>query len=470
MNSKEFEDFFKDLEPDDIPVVSEDNEEDLVFSSFFKDETTPKKEAKPVEEVKEYHGKKQEFRFEDEVFAPPPKDEEEYVPVKKEPRREEPKPEPEKKKSAPKSSDADAAKKKKRKRRINTAYNWLLTIIWVSAVLAVSVFIASFALSSINDLVGFSKESREVTVTIPEGSSLSDIAEILEENGIIDEPFTFEVYARVKEMDNRLAPGTYTLNPNLGYDQIFQALKTKEKPKNVVTINFYEGMTLTEIAERLAENGVCDYDEFLAAANTETFEYEFESMMGTDENIYFKWEGYLFPDTYEFYTDSTPRSVIAKFIANFNNKITPEYYLRMQELGMTLHEVITLASVIQSEAAYMEDMEKVSSAFHNRLAPNSGLPYLQSDVTYFYYTENIEPNVEDEALSDAYLSAYYTYPGYRAGLPVGPICNPGLNAIEAALYPEDTDYYFFVTDHEGNFYYGRTQAEHDANIIKAGRG
>ncbi|MBQ2794787.1 MAG: endolytic transglycosylase MltG, partial [Oscillospiraceae bacterium] len=95
---------------------------------------------------------------------------------------------------------------------------------------------------------------------------------------------------------------------------------------------------------------------------------------------------------------------------------------------------------------------------------------LQSDVTWFYYESEILPNVEDEALSDAYLSAYYTYPDYRVGLPVGPICNPGLNAIEAALYPADTNYYYFVTDKEGKFYYGSTQAEHDANIIAAGRG
>ncbi|MBR5872694.1 MAG: endolytic transglycosylase MltG, partial [Oscillospiraceae bacterium] len=182
------------------------------------------------------------------------------------------------------------------------------------------------------------------------------------------------------------------------------------------------------------------------------------------------WEGYLFPDTYEFYTNSSPRSVIAKFIDNFNNKITAEYYERMQELGMTLDELITLASIIQSEAAYMDDMEKVSSAFHNRLAPGSGLPYLQSDVTYFYYTENIEPFVDDEELSDKYLSAYYTYPNYKAGLPVGPICNPGLNAIKAALYPANTNYYYFVTDFDGNFYYAATLSEHETNIIKAGRG
>ncbi|MBQ6700484.1 MAG: endolytic transglycosylase MltG [Oscillospiraceae bacterium] len=463
MNKKEFEDFFKDLEPEDIPSVKEDSDkEDLVFSSFFEDETVPVKKEKTLEEEKK--PQKNKLVFEEEVFAPPPAAEEK--PVRKAPAKEEP---AAVKKAEPvKSSKAENAKRKKEK-RLNTAYNWLLTVVWVSAVLAVSVFIASFALSSINDLVGFSKESREIEITIPEGYTLEQTAELLKEKGVIDEPFTFEVYARIKDMDQRLDSGTFMLNSNLGYDQIFQVLKRKETAKNVVSITFYEGMKLSDIAKRLAENGVCDYDEFMLAADTEVFEYEFESMMGTNEYIYYKWEGYLFPDTYEFFMNSTPRSVMVKFIDNFNNKMSG-YYDRMKEMGMSLDEVITLASVIQSEAAYRDDMEKVSSAFHNRLAKGSGLPYLQSDVTWFYYESEILPNVEDEALSDAYLSAYYTYPDYRVGLPVGPICNPGLNAIEAALYPADTNYYYFVTDKEGKFYYGSTQAEHDANIIAAGRG
>ena len=460
MNNKEFEDFFKDLEPVEEPKakkVAED--EDLVFSSFFEDATSENKKTEVKKEVKNT------FDFEDDIFAPPPPEEdEEPVVIKKEPVKE-----AQVKKQEKKKTDSEAARKKKKK-RLNAAYNWLLTIVWVSGVLAVSVFIAIFTLSSINDLVGFSKESREVQITIPEGYGLSEIADLLERSGVIDEPFTFEVYAMVKDMDDRLAPGTYVLNSNLGYDQIFQVLKTKEVAKNVVKVNFYEGMTIDEIAKRLEENEVCGYDEFIEAVKTETFGYEFESMMGKSELIYLKWEGYLFPDTYEFYTNSTPRSVIAKFVDNFNNKFTSEYYVRMQELGMTLDELITLASIIQSEAAYMDDMEKVSSAFHNRLAPGSGLPYLQSDVTYFYYTENIEPFVDDEELSDKYLSAYYTYPNYKAGLPVGPICNPGLNAIKAALYPANTNYYYFVTDFDGNFYYAATLSEHETNIIKAGRG
>ncbi len=459
MDKKEFEDFFKDLEPEDIPAISDESEEeDLVFASFFEDRTTTpaKKEEKPVQQVPV----KKELTFEEDLLHAP--EEEKPVEKIKKTEPEHKKPEKEKNKT---SEETD----RKKKRRYNTAYNWLLTVVWVAGVLAVSVFIASFALSSINDLVGFSKESREIEITIPEGYGLGQIAELLEEKGVIDEPFTFEVYARVKEMDQKLDSGTFVLNSNLGYDQIFQILKRKETAKNVVSITFYEGMKLSDIAKRLDEHGVCDYDEFMLAADTETFEYSFENMMGTNEYIYYKWEGYLFPDTYEFFTNSTPRSVMLKFIDNFNNKMSG-YYDRMQEMGMNLDEVITLASVIQSEAAYRTDMEKVSSAFHNRLEKGSGLPYLQSDVTWFYYESEILPNVEDEELSDSYLSAYYTYPNYREGLPVGPICNPGINAIEAALYPADTNYYYFVTDMEGNFYYAATLAEHEANIVAAGRG
>ncbi len=456
MNNKEFEDFFKDLDPNDIPVVDdEDDGEDFAFSSFFEDETSSvKKEEKIEQEPETVAPAKKELVFEEETAEP---EEEDVFP--------DPDPEPMKKKTPSAKSKKTSVKNKKKK--YNTIYNWLITVVWVSAVLAVSVFIASFALSSINDLVGFSKESKEVQITIPEGYDLSEIAELLKDNGVIDEPFTFEVYARVKDMDQKLDSGTFTLNSNLGYDQIFQILKRKEAAKNVVSVTFYEGMRLSDIAKRLEENGVCGYDEFMEAVKTEVFEYEFESMMGTSEYIYYKWEGYLFPDTYEFFTDSSPRSVMAKFIDNFNSKISG-YYDRMQELGMGLDEVITLASVIQSEAAYREDMEKVSSAFHNRLAEGSGLPYLQSDVTWFYYEQEIMPFVEDQELSDTYHTSYDTY--YKRGLPVGPICNPGINAIEAALYPANTDYYYFVTDKEGKFYYASTLAEHEANIVAAGRG
>lgn len=137
---------------------------------------------------------------------------------------------------------------------------------------------------------------------------------------------------------------------------------------------------------------------------------------------------------------------------------------------MSLDEVITLASVIQSEAANVDDMRGVSAVFHNRLEDGSGLPYLQSDVTYFYYRDEIEPYVgSDETLDEAYHTSYDTY--YKKGLPVGPVCNPGTNAIEAALNPDMENHgqdYYFLADSSGKFYWAKTHAEHEANMAAAG--
>lgn len=470
MSNKEFDDFFSAFDQEE-PLHEDDYQKNEDSSGLFKE--ISENENKGDSSDSFLKNKTDSFE-EDDLFEPPPPSEEEEPPhhtfFREEPIRWE------EKTSEPRMSEKvqnkfqgekekQSVRKSARKRR-NTLKNWLVTILWVSAVLAVSVLIASFALSSINDLVGFSKENKEAKIVIPEGASLGDIADILKESGIIDEPFTFEVYAHVKKMENRLYPGTYTLNANLGYDQIFQTLRSKEYEKETVVVTFYEGMKATEIAKKLEENGVCSYDEFMEVVDTAEFDYEFTSMMGTDPNIYHKWEGYLFPDSYEFYVDMKPRSVLAKFIDNFNNKITAGYYEQMQSMGMTLEEVITLASMVQSEAATKEDMHLVSSVFHNRLAPGSGFAYLQSDVTYFYYQQEIEPYVsDDEEIDTAYHTSYDTY--YKKDLPVGPICNPGLDAIEAVLNPAESNYYYFVTDANGKFYYASTLGQHEINTAIA---
>ena len=507
MNDKEFEEFFKSLENNDNSGSAKDDyaDDEFVFSGFFEDNTTADKNKteKPSE-------RRAAFDFsDDDDFAPPPPEEDEdeasFAPPPSIDDEDEPQPKKEKESAAEKLfggifSKNDEKKKEKakkeepapdysdyeepedeepaydpkarEKRKRKIIANWLTTIIWVSGVLAVSVFIAYFALSSINDLVGFSKESHEAQVVIPEGATLGEIADILKDNGIIDEPFTFEVYAHIKKMQDRLDAGTFSLNSNLGYDQIFQALRKKDPGQQTVTLIFYEGMTASQIAKKLEENGVCGYDEFMEAVDTASFDYEFESMMGTSEYIYHKWEGYLFPDTYNFYLNSKPRSVLARFVENFNKRITASYYERMQELGMSLDEVITLASVIQSEAATDDDMRGVSAVFHNRLESGSGLPYLQSDVTYFYYRDEIEPYVgNDKALDEAYHTSYDTY--YKKGLPVGPVSNPGANAIEAALNPDMKNHgkdYYFLADSSGKFYWAKTHDEHEANMAAAGVG
>lgn len=246
---------------------------------------------------------------------------------------------------------------------------------------------------------------------------------------------------------------------------------------NIVRVTFPEGFNILQIAERLEENGVCKKDDFLKVCNEP---YEGIEIDNADERI-FLLEGYVFPDTYEFYKNSDAKAVLKKFIDNYNNKITPEMKKRAEELGMTMDEVITLASIIQKECdCDISECANVSSVFHNRLK-NPSFPKLESDVTTFYIKYNLadylgyKKDAEGNPLSlteqsdeiKHYIDIYSTY--YCKGLPVGAICNPGLKAINAALNPAQTDYYYFLTDPTGvDFYYASTIAQHQENGRKAG--
>ena len=254
---------------------------------------------------------------------------------------------------------------------------------------------------------------------------------------------------------------------------------TDESDNNpdIVKVTFPEGFTVLQIAERLEENGVCKRDDFLKVCNEP---YEGIEISDPDERI-FLLEGYVFPDTYEFYKNSDPKAVLGKFIDNYNRKITPEIKKRAEELGMTIDEVLTLASIIQKECdCDIAECANVSSVFHNRLNSPS-FPKLESDVTTFYikyvladflgYKQDAEgkplPLVQQTDEIRHYIDIYSTY--YCTGLPIGPICNPGLKAINAALYPSETDYYYFLTDPTGvDFYYASTQSQHNENGKKAG--
>ncbi len=238
---------------------------------------------------------------------------------------------------------------------------------------------------------------------------------------------------------------------------------------NTVTVTFPEGLTVTEIANKLEENNVCSADDFMAAINDSTnilcLSYGFIPFIDNISDRAFLLEGYIFPDTYEFYIGESASTALGRFLKNTDKKLTGEHYARADELGYTIDEIIALASVIQKEAGEKEEMKRVSSVLHNRLN-DAGYGRLECDVTINY--------LENFVLSSPYLSGdterfkelYNTYKCF--GLPVGAICNPGLDAIEAALYPEDTPYHFFVTDSEMNYYYAETYAEHKENCKQCG--
>ena len=238
------------------------------------------------------------------------------------------------------------------------------------------------------------------------------------------------------------------------------------KPTNVITVTFPEGYTIYQMGMLLQEKGVCSKDDFYRAANSPVEGIE----IANPEERAFLLEGYLFPDTYEFYLNEDPKSVIGRFIDNYNKKITPEIKQKAADLGYTMDEMLTLASIIQKECDFdIEECKNVSSVFHNRLK-NSRETYLGSDVTYFYL-KNMADYLggSDSEKFDFLLTKYYTYNKYRKGLPAGAICNPGIKAITAAVEPADTDYYYFLTDETATeFYYAETYSQHLANGKKAG--
>lgn len=232
-------------------------------------------------------------------------------------------------------------------------------------------------------------------------------------------------------------------------------MSTTEDP--TVTVTIPEGYTAVQIANKLEEKGVCSAEDFLnEVQNTEKLKGLYKFISGIDpQNKAFPLEGYIFPDTYMFYKNESAEKALSRFLKNTDKKLKDEYYERAKELGFTLDEIITLASIIQEEAGFSDENPKISSVLHNRLkSPDYGK--LQCDVTIAYVNDYIVPYFGDGA--ERYKELYNTYK--CSFLPAGAISNPGEECIIAALYPEDTDYYFFVTDKELNYYYNETYEKH----------
>ena len=339
-------------------------------------------------------------------------------------------------------------------------------IFYTVGVLAVSILLSVFILQSMSDVLGMFKTEKEISVNIPQGADTKAVADILKQNGIIAQPLTFQLYTKYKYKTNETyLNGSFTLNAAMSYDEIMQSIRVRKSEKQVVTIPFIEGMSAREIAKKLEENNVCKADDFINVLQTTDFGYEFEKLVPTGGNRYIKLEGYLFPDTYQFYIGEPPKSVANKFLSNFNKKITADLIDRIDKMGFTLDQAITLASIIQKEGRTLDDMYKVSSVFNNRLNSKGKFPKLQSDVTINYVNDNITPFVTNTADQQAYASAYNTYK--CDGLPIGPVGNPGVGAIKTAIYPDAESYYYFVTDSKMKYYFATTLAEHEKNIAAA---
>ncbi|MCL2035697.1 MAG: endolytic transglycosylase MltG [Oscillospiraceae bacterium] len=355
---------------------------------------------------------------------------------------------------------SDEEQSRLRPKRVGS--NWFMAIIMVMMTLGACFFLAMFILQSASDLFGLNQNDSEIVVVVPENSTISSISALLYDKGVVSQPFTFGVYAGLKANDDEILAGNYIFNSNDSYDQIILALKTGITKREQVTVTLIEGWTVYEIAMKLEENGVCSADELIDYLNHGDISYDFVKAIPRSPLRFQRLEGYMFPDTYDFYVGMEVEFVADRFFRNFNRRITSDMYEKMEELEMTLDEVITLASIIQKEADTNIENKTVAQVFYNRLR-SPDFPLLQSDVTIHYVERFIKPFLERD--NQAMFDAYNTY--IREGLPIGPVCNPSLDAINAVLNPDGTGFYYFVTDDAGTYYYATNYQQHLNNITRA---
>ena len=353
--------------------------------------------------------------------------------------------------------------KRRRHRKHKKGRGISCSLVLLTFILASATVLSLVILTVVKEIYGIDKNTNARSITIPVGATTADIASQLESNSFISLPKMFRLISRLNGMDGKYIAGDHVISASMSYQAMIEELcKNYADEREHVRVTFKEGITLLECAKILEQNEICKADDFLWAFNAGGKGFKFEEYVPAGSTLKFqRMEGYCFPDTYDFYVDEDPGIVVQKIYENFDSKISDAYYKRMEELGMSLDQVVTLASIVQAEAASTSVMRDVSSVFHNRLLNSALYPQLQSDPTKKYAEDVIRPNqaVPNTIMQDA----YNTYKG--TGLPPGAINNPGKDAIEAVLYPSDTDYYFFYANVDtGETFFARTNDEHEANI------
>lgn len=377
------------------------------------------------------------------------------------------------------SVEETASKEKKKSK--GKKHSVLKNIIWIASILIVSVWLAVTIVIGLFDYVGLGfGRGEKVELYIEEGDSTSEIAEKLNNVGAVQMPFLFKMYSKLNDYDSKYKYGLYTFNNEAGYSKIADMLVNNGAKADSVKVTIPEGTgindythivdgeekTIKGLATILEENEVCTRKDFFEALDE--VKATGDLLKNCDEDkTYYMLEGYLFPDTYEFYAydfsdedDSyeCASMVIEKMINTMEGKITDEMYARADEMGYTMNEILTMASIIQMESGQSTDsMKDVAAIFYNRL-DSKNFSTLGSSPTCYYGNSFKHDN-----------GRYDTYK--VEGLPPGPLCSPGLDAINAALYPstDKEGFYYFVTDKNGNFYFHKTLAEQNATIAKLQR-
>ncbi|MBQ2676050.1 MAG: endolytic transglycosylase MltG [Clostridia bacterium] len=353
----------------------------------------------------------------------------------------------------PLSSVATAKKKGKKPRK---GKGCMTVAIWLAVIGTVSVVLSSLVIMAFIDVIGITFGADvEREIVIPEGASTQKIAEILDEAEAIRYPLFFRIYSKLTKADGTYQYGRYYVKSSYGYEGIVNELQQIGARAEEVKVTIPERSNLDQIMAILEKNNVCTKADFKSAMAKSTFDYEFIKGIPV-EKVHYLLEGYLYADTYIFYKSDGEDGVkdakraIDKLLSELDNKLTDEMYAQAEKMGYSMHEIMTMASIIELEASgNPTDMAKVAQVFYNRL------------------------NWDEPKLLGSTPTAEYPYGSGRydtnknEGLPPGPLCSPSFDAIKAALYPDTSvKATYFVTDKYMKFYYTNSLSEHNAIIRK----
>lgn len=383
---------------------------------------------------------------------------------------------PAKKTAARQVLTPEQQKKQKAQKKYNFTKGLLITCACVIFIVTFTAALSTLALSTINDILAINKdESTSVSVVIPqEATDFDSVYEILCNNGLVQRKLICKLFCKFRHYDEYYSssqqknvpveyePGVYYLETGSGIEMMLETIKAdRNVSKDTVTLTFPEGWTIAQIFEKIEKYGVCTAEKLYANLDIVGQQYDFYNDIPSTTGRYLKAEGYLYPDTYDFYIGENASSVLKKLFRNFQKKWDSECEKKAKQLGLTTDQVMIIASIIQREAKDKTQMADISSVIHNRLADKATYPLLEMNSTKDYITSMKKYKLFNDSYYSIYLDSYNTYS--TEGLPPGAICNPGIDAIKAALNPNDTDYYFFCHDENGNIYLAVTAAEHQAN-------
>ncbi len=370
----------------------------------------------------------------------------------------------------PETSEEKKAKKEKKHRDKsgygeggNTVVSLVKCMAYITVVLVVSIIISAAVILGANDIYGFVKSDKLVEITIPENATVEQVAEILHDNKIINYQWLF--LAKEGDFSGEFVAGKHTLTPMTSYDDLLEALRVKP-PSGISWVTIPEGFTTDEIIDLLVETGIGTREKYVEVINNHEFDYWFVDELGEDwdkDGRIYRLDGYLFPDTYQFYNASSEETVVNKLLKRFEQVFVESYAERAKELGFTVDEILILASLIEKEGGSAAEYGNISSVFHNRLKDPANYPYLESDATIAYAIQHetgVRPDLTGEDI-DNNDSPYNSYK--EKGLVPGPIANPSNSAILSALNPTTTNYHYFVSS-DTETIFSETLDQHNAAI------